>query len=115
MKAQTTIALTAAALIGAVTAASAATMANPGETLHLSAKQRQTAWNDLNSQASNQDETGIHSAIGAVLPGTVKLEAMPSKAASDVPALRPYDFAVVQHRLLIVNPSNKVIAYVVKG
>ena len=32
------------------------------------------------------------------------------KTATDVPSLRPYDFAIVDHKLVIVDPSNKVIA-----
>ncbi len=45
----------------------------------------------------------------------VRFSAVPSKAARDVPALRPYDFAMVQGKLLIVNPSDKKIAEVITG
>jgi hypothetical protein len=34
---------------------------------------------------------------------------------SAVPALRPYDFAIVQGKLLIVNPSDRKIAEVITG
>jgi hypothetical protein len=40
----------------------------------------------------------------------VKLQPIPSKVAADVPSLQPYDFAMVGHKLVIVDPSNKVIA-----
>jgi hypothetical protein len=29
---------------------------------------------------------------------------------ANIPSLRPYDFAMVNHKLVIVDPSNKVIA-----
>jgi hypothetical protein len=35
---------------------------------------------------------------------------IPSKVAADVPSLQPYDFAMVGHKLVIVDPPNKVIA-----
>ena len=38
---------------------------------------------------------------------------MPAKAASDVPALKPYNFAMLQKKLVIVNPSDHKIAEVI--
>ena len=37
------------------------------------------------------------------------------KAARHVPALSPYDFAVVQGRLLIVSPRDMIVAEVIRG
>ena len=45
----------------------------------------------------------------------MKVSAVPSKAARAVPSLRPYDFAMVQGKLLIVNPSDKKVAEVISG
>ena len=39
----------------------------------------------------------------------------PGKTASDVPALRPYDYAKVNGKLLIVNPHDMMIAEVIAG
>jgi hypothetical protein len=38
---------------------------------------------------------------------------MPQKAANQLPALRPYDFAVLQDKLLIVNPNDKKVVDVI--
>lgn len=38
---------------------------------------------------------------------------VPRKAASDVPSLKPYDFAMLQKKLLIVNPADRKIAEVI--
>ena len=66
MKAQTAIALAAAALLSGVTAASAADIPSShsgmavkaSDTLSLNATQQKTAWNDINKQASNQNAAG---------------------------------------------------------
>jgi Protein of unknown function (DUF1236) len=81
----------------------------------LSAAQRSTVWNDLSKQETNQNAAGFHAKIGASVPNAVKLKPIPSKMSADVPSLRPYDFAMVGHKLVIVDPSNRVIANVLKG
>jgi hypothetical protein len=103
--------VSAAALLlcGVVTASAAAAM-HPSDTVILSAAQRNAIWNDLSKQATNQNAAGFDATIGTFVPKTVKIEPMPSKTAADVPSLRPYDFAMVGHKLVIVDPSNRVIA-----
>ncbi len=98
MKAQTAIAMAAAALLSGGTAASAADMpssdsgmaVNASDTLSLNAAQQKTAWNDINKKASNQNApANFNAAPGVVVPTTLKISAVPSKAARDVPSLRP--------------------------
>ena len=48
-----------------------------------------------------------------MVPNTVTTAPITSKAASDVPALKPYNFAMLQHKLVIVNPADKKIAEVI--
>jgi hypothetical protein len=52
---------------------------------------------------------------GAIVPSTVKTEPVPSKAATGVPALKSFNFAMVDGKLLIVNPSDKKIVDVISG
>lgn len=127
MKTRTTLpALAAAALLCGVTAASAAGMSHPSststmsrpasDTLSLTATQRKTAWNDLSRAAAKQNSpSSFNARVGSVLPSTLKIEPVPSKAAKAIPSLRPYDFAMVRGKLLIVNPSDKKIADVITG
>ena len=56
---------------------------------------------------------GFSAVAGAVVPNSVTTAPITSKAASDVPALKPYHFAMLQHKLVIVNPANKKIAEVI--
>jgi len=82
--------------------------------LSLSSTEQKTAWNDLNSEATKQKAPpSFFRAIGEVVPSSVTLQAMPAKAAGDVPSLRPYNFAMIEGKLLIVNPSDRKIAEVI--
>jgi hypothetical protein len=80
------------------------------DTVILSAAQRRAIWNDLSKQGTNQNAAGFNAEIGTFVPNTVKIEPMPNKVTANNPSLRPYDFAMVDHKLVIVDPSNKVIA-----
>ena len=117
MKKRTSLALAAAVLLSGITAASAATMSNPakaGDTLSLSSAQRKTAWNDLYvSWLTQKTPSGFSAVIGAVVPNSVTTAPVPSKAAHAVPLLKPYDFAQLQKKLVIVNPSDKKIVEVI--
>ena len=109
---------------GRLSAASAAGMQQSGagtkmaplanDLLSLSSTQRKTAWKDLYTGSLNQKAPAGFSAVaGAVVPNSVTTAPITSKAASDVPALKPYHFAMLQHKLVIVNPANKKIAEVI--
>jgi hypothetical protein len=117
MKKQTPLALAAALLLAGVTAASAAGMApSAGHSLALSSAQRKTAWKDLYMGSLNQKTpAGFSAKIGAVLPKGVTVAPVTAKAARAVPALKRYDFAMVQKKLVIVNPSNRKITDVISG
>ena len=42
----------------------------------------------------------------------VPIKAVPTKTARDVSQLRPYDFAMVSGKILIVNPKDRTVAQV---
>jgi hypothetical protein len=86
------------------------------DTLSLSSTQQQTAWKDLYMGSLNQKPpAGFDVKEGAVLPRDIATAPVTSKAATDVPALKPFDFAMVNGKLLIVNPSDKKIVEVISG
>ena len=80
------------------------------DTVILSAAQRNAVWKDLSKQATNQDVAGFDATIGTFVPDTVKIEPIPSNVTDNNSSLKPYYFAMVGHKLVIVDPSNKVIA-----
>ena len=53
---------------------------------------------------------GFSTSVGWALPNTIRIKPITHKAARYVPPLKPYDFAMVEGSLLIVNPSDKIIA-----
>ena len=82
--------------------------------LSLTSAQERTAWKDISRQASSQmAPSGFTPTIGATVPTDISLKPVPAKVASQVSTLRPYDYALLQDRLLIVNPSDKKVVDVI--
>ncbi len=125
MMKQVSVALAAGLLMAGVSAAAAAAMPSSSakkmappasHALRLTATQQKTAWNDLHRQAGRQiAPSSFRAAVGQAVPSGVTIKPVTAKAASDVPSLRRYDFAMVKGKLLIVNPTNKKIAQVING
>ena len=120
MKTPTSIALAAAVLLAGATAVAAAPLAGgkmapqPSDTLSLTSAQQKTAWKDLYTGALNQKTPASFNAkVGAVLPSSITTATMTTRASSDVPALKPYRFAMLQKKLVIVNPKDHKIADVI--
>jgi hypothetical protein len=85
-----------------------------GDTLTLSDAQRKMAWQDLYMDSLNQNTPpGFDAVVGAKVPNTIVIAPVTAQAGSDVPALKPYSFAMVQKKLVIVNPSSRKIANVI--
>jgi hypothetical protein len=118
MKKQISVALAAALLLGGVSAASAVTQPQ-SNALPIPAAthgQRQMAWNDLHSQAREQKgPANFREKAGALLPSTVSIKPVTSKVASAIPALKSYDFAMLNGKLVIVNPADSRVAEVITG
>ncbi len=122
MKIRTSIAIVAAALLSGATVASAAGMAQSSptgpqpvrDTLTLTSAQQKTAWKDLHGLATRQvAPSGFTAKVGTPVPGSIMIMTVSSKAAKAIPALKPYAFTVVNHKLLIVNPNSRTIAEVI--
>jgi hypothetical protein len=122
MKKQTSITLAAAVLLAGVSAAAAAPMQSSNskmappasDSLNLTDAQQKTAWTDLYTGVLNQTTPpGFNATVGAVVPSSVATAAVTEKAATDVPALAPYKFAMLQKKLVIINPIDRKIAEVI--
>jgi hypothetical protein len=110
------IAVAAAAIISSVSVlcAAAATGAQPTDKLGLSKDQQLTAWNDLYmGSLSQKTPTGFDAIVGASMPRGVVTAPVTPRAVNDLPTLRPYAFAMVQRKLVIVNPIDRKIAAVI--
>ena len=127
------IAIASAALIAGTGAASAADMHSTSNTmsktsgsktsavqpmakdnLTLTRSQQRTVWRDLSKQASNQTApSNFTASVGATIPSDVTIKAVPAKVAARVSSLKPYDFARLHNKLLIVNPNDKKVVDVI--
>ena len=101
-------AILAALLAGGTSLAMAQDAAS--DTVTLSAAQQSAAWKDLGKQAINQNVAGFNATIGTFVPDIVETEPVPSDVMANNPSLKPYYFAMIDHKIVIVDPSNKVIA-----
>ncbi|MDR3484029.1 MAG: DUF1236 domain-containing protein [Bradyrhizobium sp.] len=84
------------------------------DSLSLTRSQQRIAWRDLSKQATSQTApTNFTAAVGATIPGDIALRSVPAKVAARVSSLKPYDYARLQDKLLIVNPGDKKIVDVI--
>ena len=117
----TSIAVAAALLVGgaslsAANAASGHAMAGSAasDTLNLSGKQQKTIWKDMQRHAANQAApAGFTATVGAAIPAGVSTYPVPRVATRDVPAVKPYRYAMLDNKVVLVNPSDHKIADVV--
>lgn len=126
------IIITTAALVAGIGTASAAdmhaksnmasnTMSKPPamqstakDNLTLSRSQQRTVWKDLGKQASNQTApSNFKASVGAMIPGDITIQAIPAKVAARVSSLKPYDYARLDNKLVIVNPTDKKVVDVI--
>ncbi|HEX5509016.1 MAG TPA: DUF1236 domain-containing protein [Pseudolabrys sp.] len=53
--------------------------------------------------------TEVDYGVGSVLPDAVPIYALPEDVADEVPTVAPYDYALVNNRVLLVDPDTDVI------
>ena len=130
MKTSTRLTVTAIALLSGLSVAAAADhgMSSKSTTgsahasqpaakdsLSLTAQQQKMAWQDISKQAAKvKAPTGFTAKVGMVVPSTIATKPVPVSTSNDVPALRRYDYALLDsNKLLIVNPSDKKVAEII--
>lgn len=93
-----------------VTTGAAAT----NDRLNLTSAQRQEIWQSVSKQAAKETTpAGFTAKVGEAVPSAVKLQALPSSLSSQVPAVKPYEYAMLQNQVLIVDPSSKKIVDII--
>ena len=127
MKLRLTAVATAALLasgMGMASAASNQAMSNTStssamqpmakDSLSLTRSQQRTAWNDIRKiDTSQAAPAGFAASVGTTVPNDISLKSMPTNLASRVSALKPYDYALVKGKLLIVNPGDKKVVEII--
>jgi hypothetical protein len=122
MKKSASLALAAVLALSGVTAVSArshmSNMSNKttgaSDSLTLSDSQQQSIWKDVSKHATNQNAPAdFNATVGTAVPSGMNTYPLPRRASRDVPAVKPYRYAMTQDKVLIVNPSDHKIADVV--
>ena len=99
----------ALALLLGIGAAAAADIKAPGLD-GLTDAQRQEIWRGVSQQATKESRpAAFKAAIGEAIPGSIKIQPLPSTVGAEVPAVKSYDFAMLQNQVLIVDPLSKKI------
>jgi hypothetical protein len=108
-------AIAAALLLCSIAAASAAGTGPflvASDDFVLTGAQEQLLWQRIGRNASGTP-SGLIAAVGATLPASVALHALPATVTRQVPAVRPYKYAMLGKALLIINPTDRIIVDVI--
>ena len=82
--------------------------------LKLTPAQRQTIYASISNQ--KQKETAppdFRAAVGALVPPSVELQALPKTIVELIPELKDYEYAMVANQVLLVDPKNKQVVEVI--
>ena len=132
MKTQLFATVAAAVLLAGSVAASAAehsstmsnTMSNSSqpsamhsmvkEGLSLTTAQQRLALKDIGRTGTTENQpANFTPTVGTTVPNDVAIKPVPANLARQVSTLKPYDYALLKHELLIVNPTDKKIVDVI--
>jgi hypothetical protein len=109
--------MAALALVASAGVAAAAGMSNSSaanDHLNLTSAQQKEIWQGVSQQASKETApASFKPVLGAATPSSLKLQPVPTKVANEVPAVKSYDFAMLQNQVLIVDPSSRKIVDIV--
>jgi len=86
----------------------------PQGRLTLSNKQQKKLWTDISARATQQTApSGFSAKVGEAVPSGLNPQPLPAKAASDVPVVRAYHYAMLQNQIVLVNPTTNKVAGVI--
>jgi hypothetical protein len=82
--------------------------------LSLTRRQERTAWRDISKEATSQVAPQKFAAsVGTTVPADLSIQSVPTNVANRISALKPYDYALLHGKLLIVNPTDKKVVDVI--
>ena len=105
----------AAGMSKSTTGSASSSMATPSDTLSLTSSQQKMAWKDISGQAVKETLPATFTAkVGADVPKELGTKPVPVSTANKVPALRPFQYALLDsNKLLIVNPTDHKVAEII--
>jgi hypothetical protein len=87
----------------------------PQDRLTLSGAQELAIFQSVSRQKTKKATapSGFEPEMGQAVPESITLHKLPSDATSRVPTATPYDYAMLQNQLLIVNPRDRIAVDVI--
>ena len=86
----------------------------PSQPIELSSDQQRLVWQRVTNQPLTAPPlTSLPVRPGQPVPSDVPLQPLPEQVTANVPLLVGHSYAIVQDRLMIVNPSNKTVVHVI--
>ena len=83
--------------------------------LQLSAQQKAAIFQSVTKEkVKSPPPASLQVSVGAQVPVSIELYALPANVVSEVPATKPYKYTVAQNQVLIVDPTNMKIVDVIK-
>ena len=84
------------------------------EPLQLTPVQRQTIYRTIVRERVAPAQPTVEYRVGARIPESTQLYALPQEVAVEVPAIRAYKYMVVNNRVVLIDPAtSEVVAEVV--
>lgn len=83
------------------------------DNLSLTTNQEKVAWRDLSTQSAQSAPSNFSVSRGATLPEDIALRPIPANVVSEIPKLKPYQYARLPNEILIVDPNGKKIVEVI--
>jgi hypothetical protein len=83
--------------------------------LQLSAQQKAAIFQSVTKEkVKSPPPANMQVSVGAQVPASIELYALPANVVSEVPATKSYKYTVAQNQVLIVDPTNMKIVDVIK-
>jgi Protein of unknown function (DUF1236) len=89
--------------------------AKPSAGLQLSAQQKTAIFQSVTKdKVKTPPPANLSLSVGAQVPASVELYALPANIVSEVPAAKQFKYTVAQNQVVIVDPTNMKIVDIIK-
>jgi hypothetical protein len=103
------------ALVGGVSVAAAQTTTTTTTTsFDLSPAQRTTIYKSVTKERVTSPSTDVRVSVGAEIPRSVELHALPSTVVTEVPGAKTYKYTVVDDQVVIVDPGTMKVVEIIR-
>jgi hypothetical protein len=85
-----------------------------GGQLTLTEAQKKKLWNDLSNAGSQKPPASFMGQVGEVVPSDLSTKELPQQARQEVSVVQNYRYAMLEDRIVLVNPQTNRVAGVIR-